>query len=151
MTLQRGYDLVERLRELGAPDPEMWAASEIEEGIPQEARYLFLRAMWEQINGWTPASAVNVAAARRAVDAGARPEDVATAMRAAAYETAFAILYRLSDGSDEGAPDDSPGWSLREVRRDGDGLALSGRVVDALHEDLLTMDPSGQEGAQLWD
>lgn len=34
------------MTELGAPDPGVWAGSEIREGIPQQARYLALRRIW---------------------------------------------------------------------------------------------------------
>ena len=30
-------------QKFGAPDPESWAASQVEEGIPQLQRFLFLR------------------------------------------------------------------------------------------------------------
>jgi hypothetical protein len=33
----------------------------------------------------------------------------------------------------------------------GDHVRLTGRRVDGLHEDILTMDPSGREGRDLWE
>jgi hypothetical protein len=39
-------DLAATFRKLGARDPEGWADSQVEEGIPQLARYLFLRQAW---------------------------------------------------------------------------------------------------------
>jgi hypothetical protein len=36
-------------RKLGARDPESWAQSEISEGIPQLARFLFLRQAWRNV------------------------------------------------------------------------------------------------------
>jgi hypothetical protein len=38
--------LTELFRKLGAQNPEGWAHSQIREGIPQLARYLFLREAW---------------------------------------------------------------------------------------------------------
>jgi hypothetical protein len=38
---QRVADLTELLTRLGATDPAAWARSEVEEDIPQVARYLF--------------------------------------------------------------------------------------------------------------
>jgi len=35
---------------LGASDPELWARSQVEEGIPQLMRYLFLKAAWKDVN-----------------------------------------------------------------------------------------------------
>ena len=60
-----------------------------------------------------------------------------------AYETAFGVLDLIDTGYDPDAPFDGPGWSLMEVNADGE---LSGRRVGGLHEDFLSMDPSGREG-----
>lgn len=38
--------LTQRMAELGAQDPGSWASLEIQEGIPQQARYLMLRRIW---------------------------------------------------------------------------------------------------------
>jgi hypothetical protein len=34
---------------LGARNPEQWATSEIKEGIPQYARFVFLKTAWEAV------------------------------------------------------------------------------------------------------
>lgn len=44
--------LVEIFRALGAGDPEAWAASEVEDDIPQLARFLFLRRLWRSAWQW---------------------------------------------------------------------------------------------------
>lgn len=44
--------LVETFRALGAGDPEAWAASEVEDDIPQLARFLFLRRLWRGAWQW---------------------------------------------------------------------------------------------------
>lgn len=59
-----------------------------------------------------------------------------------AYSTAFGVLYRIDEGSDLAAGD-APGWVLMETLADG---RPTGRSVAALHEDILTMDPTGREG-----
>lgn len=41
------HNLIETFRLLGADDPESWAVSEVEEGIPQLAMYVFLRRALE--------------------------------------------------------------------------------------------------------
>ena len=46
---QRVADLTELLTRLGATDPGAWARSEVEEDIPQVARFLFLRQAWQHI------------------------------------------------------------------------------------------------------
>jgi hypothetical protein len=153
MGVTRRYDLVARMRDLGVEDPEGWAQSELQGDIPQEARWLILRRIWaECIDGWTADDLSAVPAARRAVDAGAAPEDVVRAMRAAAYEAAFGVLALIDEGYDAEAPADAPGWRLNEVRFDEaeDGLP-SGRVVAGLHESVLSADPSAREGADLWE
>jgi hypothetical protein len=38
--------------------------------------------------------------------------DLATALRAVAYETAFGVIEHVDDGHDPAAPDDAPGWVL---------------------------------------
>jgi hypothetical protein len=39
--------LTEHFRAMGAFDPESWAKSQLEEGIPQFARLVFLRQAWQ--------------------------------------------------------------------------------------------------------
>jgi len=51
---------------------------------------------------------------RRAVEAGAAAEDVALAMRAAAYVAVFGLLFRVCEGCDPEAPPDAPGPSGRD-------------------------------------
>ena len=42
-------ELAALFRRLGAPDPDSWARSQINEGIPQLTRYVFLRQAWRNI------------------------------------------------------------------------------------------------------
>ena len=137
------------MRVLGAPDPESWARSELDGDIPQEVTWLLLRDLWPQlIDRYAQEEVLRHPAAARAVAAGADLADVAKIMRVAAYEAVFGTLYRLSADEPDG-PDDAPAWVVREVRRDG-GVEQLGRVIECLHESLLTCDPSGNEGADLW-
>ena len=41
------YGLAARMAELGAPDPNRWARSELSKDIPQEARWLFIKLIWQ--------------------------------------------------------------------------------------------------------
>lgn len=41
--------LAQLLQKYGAPDPEGWARSQINEGIPQLQRFLFLRQAWRNV------------------------------------------------------------------------------------------------------
>jgi hypothetical protein len=68
--------------------------------------------------------------------------------RAAAYDSAFAVLNKIDEGEDVTAPEGTPGWCLGETR--GPNGERTGRCVDGLHEDLQSLDPSGREGGDLW-
>jgi hypothetical protein len=151
VSMEPGYDLSARMRELGAPDPDAWAESERGEGIAQEARWLFLRRVWPEFIDGNASMNLSLPSARRAVESGAAAEDVALAMRAAACQAVFGVLFRVFEGCDLDAPPDAPGWRLMEIRFDNDGEGhLTGRDVGSLHEDLVSLDPSGREGADLW-
>jgi len=65
-----------------------------------------------------------------------------------AYEAVFAVLSILDEGYDPDAADDAPGWRLMETESQSD--QLTGRDVGGLHEDILTLDPSHREGADLF-
>jgi hypothetical protein len=138
--------LTARMAELGAPDPAGWARSEITEDIAQQARYLVLRRLWtDAIDRWAQPDALErVDASARLIAQGATVESVAAAMRLAAYEAVFATLSIIDDGHDPDAPADAPGWLLVETDAEEQ---LSGRRVGGLHESLLSLDPSGREGA----
>jgi hypothetical protein len=49
---RRAGELAERFRAAGAEQPEGWAASEVEEDIPQLARFIFLRRLWRGAWQW---------------------------------------------------------------------------------------------------
>ncbi len=54
-------ELTELFRNLGADDPAGWARSQLEEGLPQLARFLFLRQAWKLVvkpddSGWITAA-----------------------------------------------------------------------------------------------
>ncbi|GAA2193736.1 hypothetical protein GCM10009848_54930 [Micromonospora lupini] len=142
--------LAERFEELGAQDPEGWARSEISENIPQLARFMVLRALWrEAISPWMDASALSdVAAAQRLIEAGADPHDVLLVARAGAYEAVFAAVCILDEGGDPNARESDPGWHLIETDAE---CNPTGREIGGLHESLGETDPSGNEGADLWE
>ncbi len=141
-------DLARRMADLGAPDPDSWAESEITENIAQQARYIFLRSIWpEIIDPYSDESVVRqIPAAARLLDAGASMAHLSTALRAVAYETAFGVVERVDEGRDPEAPDDAPGWLLMETDAEP---KLTGRDIGGLHESLLSLDPSGREGSDL--
>ena len=46
MTIEK---LTTLFRKLGARDPEQWARSQVDRGIDQVARYVFLRQAWKSV------------------------------------------------------------------------------------------------------
>ncbi|MEO5959959.1 MAG: hypothetical protein ABIR80_12655, partial [Opitutaceae bacterium] len=42
-------ELSEQFRAVGAVEPESWARSQVQEGIPQYSRFIFLRQMWQSV------------------------------------------------------------------------------------------------------
>ncbi|MER8033997.1 hypothetical protein [Streptomyces hydrogenans] len=134
---------------LGATDAPDWARSEIDENQPQLARFVLLRSLWRgAIDGWAgPGALEQVAAARRLLDAGADRDDLELLARAVAYEAVFATVDELDCGADVNVPGVDVGWALVESGEDG---SPTGRRLSGLHEELLTMDPSGRDGADLW-
>ncbi|MFL9680564.1 MULTISPECIES: hypothetical protein [Streptomyces] len=134
---------------LGAANAPDWARSEIEEDQPQLARFVLLRALWRgAIDGWAdPGALEQIAVARRLLDAGADRDDLELLARAVAYEAVFATVDELDRGADANVSGGHAGWVVVESGEDG---APTGRRLSGLHEDLLTMDPSGRDGADLW-
>ncbi|MFE3851147.1 hypothetical protein ACFXPN_08390 [Streptomyces griseorubiginosus] len=131
------------LAALGAEDPHGWAESEVEENLPQLARYRLLRALSQDIEAWDTASVASLrdrsmAGEARATDPVAEAAWIA---RAVARETVFGVLYRLADPDSDALPtalrQQMPGWVLMETTPAGE---LTHRVLDALHEDLDTLD-----------
>ncbi|KAB1976806.1 hypothetical protein [Streptomyces triticiradicis] len=134
---------------LGVTDPLDLIRSEVMEDLPQLARFVLLRSLWRgAIDGWTePGSLDRLPAAQRLLAAGADPGDLVRLVRAVAYEAVFTTLDELDAGGDVNVPGVEAGWMVMES--DGDGSS-TGRALSGLHEDILTMDPSGHDGADLW-
>jgi hypothetical protein len=74
-------------------------------------------------------------------------------MTAAAYEAVFRLLFLLSaEHAKEGDGSFSTGWAVVAVDLLETGKAVpdAERPLEFLHEDLLTADPTGQEGQDLF-
>ncbi|MFE9404174.1 hypothetical protein ACFYNY_20730 [Streptomyces sp. NPDC006530] len=134
---------------LGTADASDRARSEIDQNQPELARFMLLRSLWrDAIDGWAcPGALEQVAAARRLLDAGADRNDLVLLARAVAYEAVFVAVDELDCGGDVNVPGTDVGWVVMEASDDG---SSTGRPLAGLHEDLLTMDPSGRDGADLW-
>lgn len=95
-------------------------------------RVRVVRELWTNIRSFDAGNVRNYPAAARAIDSGADPNDLALAMAAASYEATFNTLFVLTG------------------EEDIDALVESG-AASMLHEDLLSADPTGQEGQDLFD
>jgi hypothetical protein len=142
----------------GARDPNAWAKSEVEEGIPQLARFLFLRQAWRSIvpdddTSWiereiqsatrnpnAPGSELGVALAKLK-GAGANLRDLTVIARNAQWQLLHSICYLLSDPSIEEEELQQVAWGLFEIDEDGN----IGRPIECLHESVLETDPTGRE------
>jgi hypothetical protein len=147
------YDLTERMRQLGAPDHESWADSERRDDIPQEARWLILRALWSTIDVFAHEGMRAAPAGARLLAAGADPGDLSRAMRYAAMSGVFGALVTIDEMTARDVPRNAPGWLLMETRYDPDAgdYVPTGRTVGGLHESLNSADPSGREGSDLFE
>lgn len=118
-----------------------------------DTRTRLLEALWHHIRSIDPLTVRNYPAAARAIDAGAAADDVIAAMTAAAYEAVFGLLYLFTGEHTEiGNPDANVGWALLEVELHADG-SFTPTGTDALNllfQELLTADPTGNEGRDLF-
>lgn len=142
---RRADALLQQLKQVGAPEPETWMRSEVTDNIPQLTRYLVLRHLWNDINEWQE-SLDNFESARQLLADGADAAVLARFARAVAYDSVFFVLDTIDEGYDPDAPEDFPGWKLVETNAQG---KPTGRDVGGLHENLLSLDPSGREGSDL--
>lgn len=152
--------LTECFRALGAPEPESWARSQVEEGIPQYARFVFLRAAWSRIiadgdTSWIEPTIADSARRprdpgssagpilERMLTAGISRDDITELARVMQWAVLFDLSYQLSDPGVTIYPDGVPhvDWTLFEVDEDGNPL----HPIDGLHESVLDTDPSGRE------
>lgn len=146
-------------RELGAQEPELWAHSQVSEGIPQLLRFLFLKSAWENIpndgdtkwidreiasanaNPDQPYAGLGLSLSRcRAM--GVKDDDLTELARCLQAQMLFSIGY-LIDGPSylpKGIEDVS--WGLFQVGEDGRPV---GEQIADLHESVLEFDPTGRE------
>jgi hypothetical protein len=151
-------ELTEKFRKIGAPDPASWARSEIDEGIPQLARYLFLRQAWRSVisednSHWIgnylraaeskpdePFAGVGHAL-RRLRALGAMDQDITDVVRGMQVELLFQLCYLLEDPGVVEPEVADVQWAL--VQTDETGNVLG--TLTGLHESILGMDPTERE------
>jgi hypothetical protein len=115
----------------------------------QRTRSVLLRGLWRNaIDCWgAPGALDQLPAAQRLLNAGANGDDLVRLVRAVAYEAVFATLDVLDEGGPGHAPEAVDGWMVMETAEDG---SPTGQALAGLHEDLLTTNPGGRDGADLW-
>jgi hypothetical protein len=118
-----------------------------------DTRGRLLQQVWSEIRSHHESTVRNHPCAARAIEAGASPKDLVTAMTAASYETAFRLLFLLSaEHAEEGDSEATIGWTLAEanVLESGEAVPNGSHALDFLHEDPLSSDPTGLEGQDLF-
>jgi hypothetical protein len=143
---------------LGARGPEDWATSQLDEDIPQLARFLFLRQAWRSVvddndPSWI-ANAIASAeskphapyagaghALRQLRGRGATDAELTDLVRGMQAELLFQFCYLLEDPGDVEPEVADVAWCLVQVDDDGNVLAN----IEGLHESVLETDPTGRE------
>jgi hypothetical protein len=145
--------LTELFARLGARDPEGWARSQLDEGINQLGRYLFLRQAWrlvvaESDHSWIDEILASdpkkpgggaVSALERLLGEGAVREDLTEVVRVMQWKLLFSFCYLLEDPGDTDV--DGFAWGLFQTEEDGEPTD----PIIGLHESVLEMDPTGRE------
>lgn len=153
------YDLealTEIFRQAGATDPESWAASEIEEGIPQLARFSFLKAITsvllkEDDLAWVdnqveynyrdaqePGAQI-AGALQEMLAKNVSKEAIIDLVRVIQWETLSHVCNTIDCTYQPGTPIDY--WGLFQKDDDYNPTV----EIGSLHESLLEFDPSNNE------
>lgn len=143
---------------LGARNPTEWARSQVEEGVPQLARFLFLRQAWNLVVAeddatWTadmqasakrrpsdPGAAAGPAL-ERLLAQGARAEDITTVVRVMQWRMLASLCYLLDDPGTLESDVEGVAWGLFQLDQDEQPVA----AMRGLHESVLEADPTGRE------
>jgi len=155
-------ELTALFRKLGAEDPEGWSRSQIREGIPQLARFLFLKQAWKMVVSEDDREWISEArrvdpndpggdlapAIARILAAGGTESDLTKVVRIMQWQLLFGLCYLLDDPEhmrdDRETIQKEAGdilWSLFQVDENCSPLA----VVGGLHESVLETEPTGRE------
>lgn len=150
--------LVALFGKLGAPDPEGWAQSQLEEGIPQLSRFLFLRQAWRAVvkegdSTWISRALARAEAhpmepyagvghaLRKLTAKGATADELTDLVRGMQAELLFQFCYLLEDPGALEPEVAHVSWALVQTDEDGN---VRGNI-SGLHESVLETDPTGRE------
>lgn len=151
-------ELTALFRQLGARHPEQWAASQVDEEIPQLLRFLFLKGAWENIpnegdSAWIEREIQSTerdpqkpyAGLGRALalcrERGVPDSSLTEIARCLQAQMLFSIGY-LMDGPAYSHTLEDVSWGLFQTDEDGKPF---GEQVAGLHESVLEFDPTGRE------
>lgn len=144
MENSRFKDLCEQLKAAGATDPKSWVKSELQENIPQVARFLVLKGLTDIY---------------RDVDENIGEMDIYSDEVTDVYQKLASqfdnqelkrllhfygksVISKVIDMLDQGYlydVNDKVGWSLMELNEQGE---TTDRLIQGLHEDFLEFDES---------
>ncbi len=142
-------------RKLGARNPESWARSQIEENIPQLARFLFLRQAWKLVidendHGWIsemrlidskePGGDIGPAISRLLAGHG-KENDLTRVVRVMQWKILFGLCHLLDDPGDVEKEVENIAWRLFQVDENDRPIV----IIGGLDESVLEMEPTGQE------
>ncbi|MBS0264775.1 MAG: hypothetical protein JSS02_22765 [Planctomycetes bacterium] len=135
-------ELMERFRQAGCRDPEGWASSEIQHGIPQFARFVFLRELWKCAasrgsHEWLrhldlPNDDGKGGVKRRLKESTASIDDLTELVRAAQAEVVRNVAYLLDGYVPDEDLVEKIRWGLFELDDD----LKPARELDGLHESV---------------
>lgn len=148
-------ELTALFQKLGAQNPGAWARSQINENIPQLARFLFLRQAWKLVvndndSSWIdeirranpnkPGGDANPVI-ERLLAAGANEDDLTKLIRVMQWRLLFGLCQLLDDpGTIESEVCDIA-WRLFQVDESDHPIA----IMPGLAESVLETDPTGRE------
>ncbi len=148
-------DLADLFRKLGARNPEVWARSQVKEGLPQLARFVFLRQAWklvvaERDRSWLseranddqrgPGGAIGPAL-KRLLALGASEDDLTAVARVMQWRVLSGLCYLLDDPGDLESEVKDIAWRLFQVDENDQPIA----AISGLNESVLETEPSGKE------
>lgn len=137
-------DLCEQLKVAGATNPKSWANSELQENIPQFARFLVLKGLTdiyrdveENISEMDIYSDEATEIYQKLASQFDKQE-----LKELLHTYGKSIIGKVIDMLDEGylySVNDNVGWSLMELDDTG---TTTGRLIQGLHEDFIEFEES---------